>query len=180
MSGCLLCVQAVGRTVCFRPGHVQPRLLSLLKNKMMLRVNQQYAGFAGDRIWSAPVGREIWAKPLPTKHEVAVLLFNRNGTTSDCSVRDSIDCPCDDDPSAAQGAQDMTLDFDLMLPRGWILEGSTPSGVTGVLSCDVSDIFGGVNASAAVPLGRSDGRFEAKAVPPHGSRFLLVGNCTMK
>ena len=35
-----------------RPGYVQPRLLGLFMNKDMLKVNQQYAGFAGDRLWT--------------------------------------------------------------------------------------------------------------------------------
>jgi hypothetical protein len=37
-----------------RPGRVQQRVLDLFLNKEMLAVNQQYHGFAGDRMWTAP------------------------------------------------------------------------------------------------------------------------------
>merc|ERR1712139_86607 len=59
-----------------RPGFMQPRLLDLMLNRDMLAVNQQYTGFAGDRMWTGAVGKEIWAKPLPN-HRTAVVLFNR-------------------------------------------------------------------------------------------------------
>lgn len=57
---------------------MQPRLIDLLKNPDMIAVNQQYAGYAGDRVWEGPVGREMWAKPLENA-SVAVALFNRDG-----------------------------------------------------------------------------------------------------
>ena len=44
----------------------------------MLATNQQYNGFAGDRLWTAPYGRELWGKPL-VNHSAAVVLFNRDG-----------------------------------------------------------------------------------------------------
>ena len=45
---------------------------------LQLAVNQEYDtehAFAGDRIWTAAVGKELWAKPLPGG-ELAVLLIN--------------------------------------------------------------------------------------------------------
>ena len=56
-----------------RPGHVQKRLLDMLTNRDMLAVNQEWAGFAGNRLWSAPVGQELWAKPLPGRRVAALL-----------------------------------------------------------------------------------------------------------
>ena len=44
--------------------NMQPRLLALVKNRLMLDVNQAWEGFAGDRIWTGGVGLEVWAKPI--------------------------------------------------------------------------------------------------------------------
>ena len=62
-----------------RVGYVQPRVVALLKNPDMLAVNQNYSGYAGDRVWTEAVGKEVWAKPLPGGR-VGVVVFNRNGT----------------------------------------------------------------------------------------------------
>ena len=103
-----------------RPGYIQPRLLGLLKNAAMLKVNQAYTlGFAGDRIESHAVGKELWAKPLPGG-EAAVALFNRNGTTFKCMASSPIDCPCDDYANETSGAQSLTLDFSSLARRGWL------------------------------------------------------------
>lgn len=40
-----------------RPGRMQQRVLDLFLNPHMLGVNQQYNGFAGDRVWTAPYGQ---------------------------------------------------------------------------------------------------------------------------
>ena len=50
-----------------------------MKNPDMLAVNQNYSGYAGDRVWTEAVGKEVWAKPLPGGR-VGVVVFNRNGT----------------------------------------------------------------------------------------------------
>ena len=48
-----------------RPGRVQQRVLDLFLNSDMLGVNQQYnKGFAGDRMWTAPYGQEVWVSPI--------------------------------------------------------------------------------------------------------------------
>ena len=102
-----------------RPGYIQPRLLGLLKNAAMLKVNQAYTlGFAGDRIESHAVGKELWAKPLPGG-EAAVALFNRNGTTFKCMASSPIDCPCDDYANETSGAQSLTLDFSSLASDEW-------------------------------------------------------------
>ena len=44
---------------------MQQRLVDLMVNPDMLAVNQEWAGFAGDRVWSEATGKECWAKPLP-------------------------------------------------------------------------------------------------------------------
>ena len=105
-----------------REGFMQQRLVDLLLNAEMLRVNQLWAGFAGDRVWSKPVGKECWAKPLP-ELAVAVVLFNRNGSTPRCIAKRAIEAPCNHWASAnltANGAQSIELPFDT-LPRAWLL-----------------------------------------------------------
>ena len=113
--------------------------------------------------------------------QVAALVFNRNGTTSQCNVAASIDCPCDDNQTESSGEQDIVLDFR-SLPKQWLLgdgpaDGSSSADL-GAVSCDLIDIFGGANAGSGVSLGTHTGGFQAEQVPPHGSRFLLLGNCT--
>ena len=108
---------------------MQQRLLDILLNEDMLTVNQEYSTahrFAGDRIWTAAVGREVWAKPLPGGR-VGVVLFNRNGTTSRCDVHappysGSLEAPCDDNATEAAGAQSLVLSFDT-LPMEWLIPG---------------------------------------------------------
>ena len=97
---------------------VQQRLLGIVRNPVVMAVNQAYAnGFAGDRIATAATGKEIWAKPLP-HHETAVVLFNRNGTTYECMAASPIDAPCDDVPNATRGAQSITLPFTVRAALG--------------------------------------------------------------
>lgn len=165
-----------------RPGFMQQRLLDILVNKDMLSVDQEYAGFAGDRMWTAAVGKEIWAKPLLNGRAAAVL-FNRNGTTSKCDVvgvghMGSLKCPCDDNVTESSGAQDLTLRFDV-LPTHWLLgqQTSVRQGGAGI-SCEVRDIFSGETGAVGKDLGRFTSAFHAAAVPPHGSRFVLLSNCT--
>ena len=169
-----------------RPGYMQQRLLDILLNKDMLAVNQQYHGFAGDRMWTAAVGREVWAKPLPGGR-AGVVLFNRNGTTSSCDVIDSpysgsLKVPCDDNATESSGAQTLSLAFDV-LPSQWLLDdeqGGPPQRAheAGAISCEVRDIFSGATGKASKDLGRHSGAFTAEDVPPHGCRFLMLSNCT--
>jgi hypothetical protein len=156
---------------------MQHRLLSLVTNARMLQVNQAWDGFAGDRIWAEPVGKEIWAKPLP-EHTVGVVLFNRNGTTVQCMASSPIQAPCDDDPAsatAAGGAQDITLHFDLI--AHWLMPTGASSAIN--MQCQVIDVYGGnEDAGTDKALGSFTGSFTAKMVPAHGVAFVLVGNCT--
>jgi hypothetical protein len=109
-------------------------------------------------------------------------LFNRNGTTSTCNAlhigqMGSLQIPCDDNVTESSGAQDLTLDFDV-LPAHWLLGQAHSSESGGGISCEVRDIFSGETGKVGSDLGRFVGAFHAKEVPPHGSRFLLLGNCT--
>jgi hypothetical protein len=180
-----------------RPGYVQPRLLGLFMNKDMLKVNQNFLNFAGDRMWTGAVGKEVWAKPLP-EGEVGVVVFNRNGTTSQCNIlapHDSFAAPCDDNATESSGAQQIKLEFG-MLPREWMLGGdgrgkigaggsSSSSGggaaadVGGsTITCSVRDIFSGPTAAASEDLGKFSGEFDAGVLPPHGVRFVLLSSCS--
>ena len=126
-----------------RPGYVQPRVLDLLMNKAMLAVDQAYThGFAGDRLTSMAVGKEVWGKPLP-EAAAAVLLFNRNGSASLCNVFTSVEAPCDDNVTEASAPQDVVLDF-AVIPTAWL--------VTPVISAK-DDGCGGDGASCN-PAGR--------------------------
>ena len=164
-----------------RPGHMQPRLVSLLTNEAALRVNQAYSRFAGDRITTASVGKELSAKPLGD-HAVAALLFNRNGTTSKCIAASPIEAPCDDLPSATSGEQLLRLDFGTLVhwlaPPATALDGASAAttGVGSTLRCNVTDVYGGVNAASAVSLGAFTGSFE-RVVAPHGVAFLIIEDC---
>ena len=165
---------------------MQQRLVDLLLNPEMLRVNQLWAGFAGDRVWSKPVGRECWAKPLPER-AVAVVLFNRNGSTPRCTAKRAIEAPCDDWASAANlttyGAQSIELAFD-SLPRAWLLPRGRGAGYdedragssTHALRCVVFDIFATPRVGKA--LGTFTGSFVSSPIPPHGVKFLKLSNCT--
>jgi len=142
---------------------------------LALLVNQAYFGFAGDRISTAAVGRELWAKPLGNRSAAAVL-FNRNGTTFKCVAAAPIDAPCDDVPAATTGAQRLRLDFG-QLAR-WVAPPGTPAGAP--LRCSVTDVYGGgADAGRAAPLGVFANSFE-RTVAPHGVAFLLIGNCTVQ
>jgi hypothetical protein len=147
---------------------MQQRLPDILLNGDMLAVNQEFSvthRFAGgDRIWTAPVGREIWAKPLPGGR-VGAVLFNRNGTTSRCDVptppySGSLQVLCDDNVTGSSGAQALVLAFDV-LPTQWLLTGDEqlhPGGGTAV-TCEVRDIFSGQTGKAGKDLGRFQGSF---------------------
>jgi hypothetical protein len=170
-----------------RPGYVQDRLLGILRNPTMMAVNQGYDGFAGDRIATEATGKEIWAKPL-RNHTTAVVLFNRNGTTYKCMAASSIEAPCDDVPNATSGAQAITLLFDQLADHTYLsplpaaealkLSTTTASGGrgSGAIACDIVDVYGPTGASS-IPLGRFVHNYTT-VVPPHGSAFLIVGNCS--
>ena len=151
-----------------REGFIQPRLLSLFTNKLMIKINQQYTGFAGDRIWSGAVGKEIWAKPL-VGNAVAVVLFNRNGTTTHCNAARAIDAPCDD--KSTEGTQVVGLDF--MLISRWLSKrplGHRP------LECVVTDVW--TNQAIRVSANGKGASTYSRELPPHGAGFIIVGNCT--
>ena len=169
-----------------RVGMMQQRLLDILLNKDMLSVNQEYdteLAFAGDRIWTGAVGKELWAKPLPGKR-VGAVLWNRNGTAvSTCPwphISDARTAPCDDNATASVGAQRLSLSFDV-LPVEWLLASGAMEGRAGpaAISCEVRDIFSGKTGAAGLDLGRFSGAFDGGVVPPHGSRFVLLSNCTI-
>ena len=161
-----------------RAGRMQPRLVALLTNPDMLAVNAAYdaeAAFAGGRMWTKPGGRELWAKPLGAGAAAAVL-FNRGGATTPCNIPADQPqlAPCDDDPARAHGAQRVALAFGTDFPRGWLLP---DVGDDELVECDVFDIFATPDAGQGAPLGRFQGGWAA-VVPPHGVRFVRVGNCT--
>ena len=178
-----------------RPGRMQPRLVDLLTNQDLLAVNSDYNAdlkFAGGRIWSAPVGKEMWGKPL-LHGAAAVALLNRAGLASGVALgdrnpyfapyagcfdlhgrADAILSPCDDNVTASHGTQTLTLDLDL-IPRSWL--GLSPSSA-GVVSCEVFDILATAHVGKA--LGRQDGDGWSAVVPPHGVRFLRVSDCHLK
>ena len=154
---------------------MQQRLVDLMVNPDMLAVNQEWAGFAGDRVWTEATGKECWAKPLPGA-AVGVVLFNRNGTTPKCEAKQAIDAPCDDWPArmnATAGAQHIELPFD-SLPRKWLAPNES-GGSSLPLRCTVFDIF--ATPRNGKSLGEFDGSFVA-FVQPHGVSFLRVSNCS--
>jgi hypothetical protein len=157
--------------------------------------------FAGDRMWSAAVGQELWAKPL-TENRVGAVVFNRNGTTPKClnhaadfGDAGSVDCPCDDNTTSPDygGVQTISFDFSV-LPSAWLLGSSSGGanessnslttedterdgdGGAGAIACHVRDIFSSATGKGK-DLGRFSGSFEAKDLGPHASRFLLLSNC---
>ena len=167
-----------------REGYIQPRLLELMLNPDMLRVNQVYAGNAGDRLWTGPMGQEVWGKPLPNR-TAAIVVLNQYGLPlvtepgtctgqwagwcGACNTFKPIDTPCDDNATVSIGAQTIKLDFSV-IPSKWL----APAADGAVSECEVFDIF------ASPQRGKSLGRmheFVAQDLPPHGSRFLLVRNC---
>jgi hypothetical protein len=131
-------------------------------------------------VWSGHQGKEIWAKPLG-KGRVAAVVFNRNGTTSQCNVPDanirnstgSAICPCDDDTTAPgySGVQDISLPFDT-IPSKWLAPAAA-----GPLSCSVRDVFSGATGKTGKDLGKFSGAWLAAKVPPHGSRFVILSGC---
>jgi len=153
-----------------RPGYVQQRLVDTLLNEDMLYVDQQWAGFAGDRLWTRAVGQEVWGKPLPG-NQVAAVVFNRDGITSGCSVLHSIDAPCTDDPARSSGTQNITVRFDEVFPAKWF--GLKHGDVD--WHCIVFDIF--ATPRKGQLLGRYWNTFHAEVLP-HGSKFLRISNCT--
>ena len=132
------------------------------------------------------------AKPLPD-NEVAVVVFNRNGTTSTCNINtphNSFAAPCDDVVAESSGAQQIQFDFDT-LPREWFVGGKSGNGVVPAhngggggggggdpIKCNVRDVFSGVAAAEGKDLGLFTGTFDAGVVPPHGVRFLLLSKCS--
>jgi hypothetical protein len=132
-----------------RKGRMQQRLVDLLTNPTMIRVNQQYsaaAAFAGGRINTSAPAKELWAKPLPN-NTVAVVLLNRGGTAigvlppgqelppmcHKAGGKQCVGCnlpgdqpwlaPCDDNATASSGAQ--TLAFSTaQVPRAWLVGGA--------------------------------------------------------
>jgi hypothetical protein len=162
---------------------------------------------AGGRVWSGPVGKEVWAKPLQPG-VVAVVLLNRYGTAvgnfqepqlphggiptafapyPGCYITngDSMLSPCDDNLTATSGAQQLTLDYSV-LPAAWL---GLPSSGTGSVDGGGGDGRGGKSVScdlfdilatthAGAALGHHPSGWSA-TVPPHGVRFLRLENCTL-
>eukprot|EP00037_Helgoeca_nana_P030409 m.375513 g.375513 ORF g.375513 m.375513 type:complete len:174 (-) comp28183_c3_seq11:110-631(-) len=136
-------------------------------------------------------GQEVWAKPLANK-SVAVVMFNRDGEPCtdvakynpwhrdvacgnggfQCDVSDPIDAPCTDVPHLSTGQQAMTLDYTV-LPVAWFGADSSAAVVT---ECDVFDVF--ATARVGQSLGRFPSRGFSAVIPPHGSRFLILANCS--
>ena len=177
---------------------MQPRLVSLLTNPDMLRVDQAYANaFAGGRLATEPPGREMWAKPLGNG-SVAVVLFNRAGTVvgevpdgagplpphchdptsplapcTGCFVpygRPDLS-PCDDNATASSGAQRLTLRLD-QLPPEWFGAAHMVNACAGLL-----DVFADAGARSA-PLPPITAGTWSAVVPPHGVRFLVLSDCS--
>eukprot|EP01047_Picozoa_sp_COSAG01_P036905 COSAG01_NODE_2902_length_6891_cov_3.810218_5_plen_388_part_00 len=164
-----------------REGYMQQRLVDLMVNSAMLEVNQQYAGFAGDRLWSNATGKELWAKPLPAG-AVGAVLFNRNGTTAGCrNPKRALDIPCDDDPVLVhEGSQTMELEF-ASLPRRWLGLDTRATEPPAAIICNVSDILPATASNTSgpaheKPLGIFKSKFTA-VVPPHGVSFVRVSSC---
>ena len=171
-----------------REGYMQQRLVDLMVNRAMLDVNQQYAGFAGDRLWTNATGKELWAKPLPAG-AVGAVMFNRNGSTAGCRnpSKRALDTPCDDDPILVhEGAQTIELKFE-SLPRQWLgldTRATDPEPPKATIICNISDIFPSTASNAsgpahAKPLGTYTDKFTA-VVPPHGVSFVHVSSCRYK
>lgn len=179
-----------------RPGRMQQRLVDLLTNADLLAINAAYnaaARFAGGRIWSAPPGKEMWAKPL-ARGSTAVVLLNRAGLASGVALgdrnpyfapyagcfdlhgeSDAALAPCDDNATASHGAQPIALDLS-RVPRAWLGLGIAPRVGAQVVSCDVFDVL--ATPKAGKSLGRQSGASWSAVVPPHGVRFLRLSNCT--
>lgn len=182
-----------------RPGRMQQRLVDLLTNLDLLAVNSYYSHqeqFAGGRIWSEPVGKELWAKPL-SPGSVAAVLLNRAGLASGNALgprnqyfapyagcfdlhgrADAFLAPCDDNVTASHGAQTIALNLSAV-PRSWL--GLRPRAETNmpfdsVLSCDVFDILATPKAGASLGV-HKDGMW-VPLIPPHGVRFVRLSNCT--
>ena len=113
------------------------------------------------------------------------------GKCSGCYVTDDRPwlSPCDDNVTASTGTQTIRFEF-ADLPAEWLglaaslddgrkmLEsgGRSIGAAAGAgVSCEVFDIFD--TAVAGKSLGTFKGGWSAM-IPPHGVRFLRVGNCT--
>ena len=95
-------------------------------------------------------------------------------------ISDARTAPCDDNATASVGAQRLSLSFDV-LPVEWLLASGAMEGRAGpaAISCEVRDIFSGKTGAEGLDLGRFSGAFDGGVVPPHGSRFVLLSNCTI-
>lgn len=166
------------------------------------------AAFAGGRIKSWFPALELWAKPLvKPENGAAVVLFNRGGLVMgestgqpmqphcfdpESTLGPCVGCfidvdspqlaPCNDNVTASSGATVMVLEF-ADVPASWLGLSATAEGA-GSIACDVFDIYGCPQAGCGTDgaaQGSSLGRFTEKwsaTVPPHGSRFLRLENCT--
>eukprot|EP00039_Didymoeca_costata_P021632 m.345013 g.345013 ORF g.345013 m.345013 type:complete len:671 (+) comp25672_c0_seq1:63-2075(+) len=183
-----------------REGRMQPRLVDLMLNADMLDANSQYNqkfNFAGGRVWSGPLYKEVWAKPLVSPaNSVAAVLFNRGGYVigqipsgesfpPHCSDPNSqlgpcVGCfvdydkpwlsPCDDNTTASTGMQSIELQFSL-INASWLgLEHSQEA-----IQCHVYDIF--ATPQKGEDLGVYTNSFQAN-IPPHGVRFVRLSNCS--
>jgi hypothetical protein len=78
--------------------------------------------------------------------------------------------------------QSITFNFSV-LPAAWLLgeDHRVNHGIDGAergaISCEVRDIWD-VAGTPGQNLGSFVGSFEAKDLAPHGSRFLMLSNCS--
>lgn len=91
--------------------------------------------------------------------------------------------PCDDNVTASTGATDVEFLFS-DVPSEWLGLSHTQDEGTLDISCDIFDIYGcrvtctpGGEANKGVSLGRFKTSWSA-IIPPHGSRFLRLTNCS--
>ena len=98
-------------------------------------------------------------------------------STKTVGICGASEAPCTDNATASVGAQKLSLSFDT-LPTEWLLASEAAVGSVGPISCEVRDIFSGETGEEGADLGRFSGTWDAGLVPPHGSRFVLLSNCT--
>ena len=61
------------------------QILAIVSNTEMIAANQQWAGSAGDRVWSSGF-QDIWAKPQPGGAMAVVILNRDNHVTVEVRV----------------------------------------------------------------------------------------------